>query len=81
MSKRNIYKVCPNCGAALDAGERCDCERIDSFADMRGLKVDREREDGELYFVLRDKKSGHYVGESNDAGYLLNYLVTGRLGA
>ena len=20
------YKVCPNCGANLDPGERCDCE-------------------------------------------------------
>lgn len=22
------YKVCPNCGANLDPGERCDCEDI-----------------------------------------------------
>lgn len=21
-----IYKVCPNCGAHLDHGEKCDCE-------------------------------------------------------
>lgn len=21
------YKVCPNCGAHLDPGERCDCEQ------------------------------------------------------
>lgn len=20
------YKVCPNCGAHLDSGERCDCQ-------------------------------------------------------
>ena len=22
-----IYKICPVCGARLDPGERCDCER------------------------------------------------------
>ena len=22
-----IYKICPVCGARLDQGERCDCER------------------------------------------------------
>ena len=21
-----FYKCCPNCGAALDPGERCDCQ-------------------------------------------------------
>ena len=80
-SKRTHYRICPNCGAALDVGERCECERIDSLADMRGLRVDREQEDGETVFVLRDKKNGQYVGFSNDAGYLINYLTTGRVGA
>ena len=27
MSKRHYWNECPNCGAALDPGERCDCER------------------------------------------------------
>ena len=22
-----MYKVCPDCGAHLDSGERCDCEK------------------------------------------------------
>lgn len=22
------YKICPDCGAHLDPGERCDCQRI-----------------------------------------------------
>lgn len=22
-----IYKICPACGARIDPGERCDCER------------------------------------------------------
>lgn len=25
MSRRTDYKTCPDCGAHLDAGERCDC--------------------------------------------------------
>jgi len=81
MKKRTHYKTCPTCGAALDVGERCECERIDSLADDRGLRIDREQEDGETVYVIRDKKSGNYVGFSNDAGYLINYLVTGRVGA
>lgn len=27
MNRRMYYKTCPNCGAHLDTGERCDCER------------------------------------------------------
>lgn len=23
----SYYNVCPNCGAHLDPGERCDCEK------------------------------------------------------
>lgn len=25
--KRSDYKVCPRCGASLDPGERCDCQK------------------------------------------------------
>ena len=25
----SVYTVCPNCGAHLDPGERCDCEDPD----------------------------------------------------
>lgn len=37
------YKVCPDCGANLDAGERCDCrnqqEQTDSAAEARHMKL------------------------------------------
>ena len=23
--RRTDYRICPNCGASLDIGERCDC--------------------------------------------------------
>ncbi len=26
MGKRTDYRICPECGAALDPGERCDCQ-------------------------------------------------------
>jgi len=26
-NKRWDYKICPNCGAALDVGEVCDCQK------------------------------------------------------
>ena len=27
------YRVCPQCGAALDPGEKCDCEMNDARGD------------------------------------------------
>lgn len=29
---RSDYKICPECGAALDAGEICDCHRPATMA-------------------------------------------------
>lgn len=26
----SFYRICPRCGAALDPGECCDCERADN---------------------------------------------------
>ncbi len=31
--QRTYYHTCPYCGANLDPGERCDCERNDSKED------------------------------------------------
>lgn len=62
------YKVCPDCGANLDAGERCDCgnqqEQTDSAAEARHMK---------LVAVCRevDKDTGHV------AVYPLDMEITG----
>lgn len=31
--KDTYYTTCPNCGAHLDPGERCDCEQEDEDED------------------------------------------------
>ncbi len=52
------YNVCSRCGAALDPGERCDCEneqekRIRSFD--RKIRLDRVT--GQYSFVLGGKEA------------------------
>lgn len=37
-----FYRTCPFCGAALDPGERCDCQKKESLlgcANIRGGKA------------------------------------------
>lgn len=39
------YKLCPRCGAALDPGERCDCQDKETAPDATNIesgKVDHE---------------------------------------
>lgn len=40
--KRWDYRTCPNCGANLDVGERCDCEQAASEA---GEEAEDEHKD------------------------------------
>ena len=35
MPKNYAYKICPNCGAALDPGEQCDCDQEDQSTNMQ----------------------------------------------
>ena len=40
----SYYRVCPLCGAALDPGERCDCNEYQNAAtrgNLRQLAADR----------------------------------------
>lgn len=44
-----FYRVCSSCGAALDPGERCDCQNIEKAAPVlqhrNGQKVESELSD------------------------------------
>ncbi len=33
MEKKCYYQTCPCCGANLDPGERCDCEKEEAVPD------------------------------------------------
>jgi len=35
------YKICPHCGAALDSGERCDCEKEKSACERPLSNADK----------------------------------------
>lgn len=47
------YNECPNCGAHLDPGERCDCEANKEPVAMR-IIVKRAEE------MIRQEKNGQY---------------------
>lgn len=46
MSERYHANICPDCGAYLDPGERCDCDEEDqaATATRRRLEVIRQAE-------------------------------------
>lgn len=48
MKKRTDYRVCEDCGAALDPGERCDCKN-NSLIEALLLEISRVQEIMEEY--------------------------------
>ncbi len=42
MKTRYDYKICPNCGAALDVGESCDCMQEERQSRRMATKILRE---------------------------------------
>ena len=51
--RRTDYKICPECGAALDVGEVCDCQK--EYA----LKWPRNEQNGtQPYIYYPEKKNG-----------------------
>lgn len=52
------YKVCPNCGANLDPGEKCDCDCGALHSDNKKIKKG-EKKDGQLQpirYSRRDRR-------------------------
>lgn len=51
-----IYRVCPQCGAYLDPGERCDCENRDKEKAPGGMAVPAERKHNTSIDILACRK-------------------------
>ena len=77
------YRKCPHCGANLDPGEKCDCDKranplsyeaLQQQAKAKGGKLEREwdRENQEFFYMLTEK-SGRLVF-ANSKTYLYKYL-------
>ena len=39
MRKRSDYITCPHCGASLDVGEKCDCNKEKPVAEVRSTET------------------------------------------
>ncbi len=53
MGRGRGYKVCDVCGAALDAGEVCDCQRGEQYQGKPYRKEDKHLE--------ACRRVGHYI--------------------
>ncbi|MCM1223749.1 MAG: hypothetical protein NC548_55790 [Lachnospiraceae bacterium] len=51
--RRAMYYTCPNCGANLDAGEKCDCkDRAEEKLKKSVLHMEVEPRTGQLRMIL-----------------------------
>lgn len=54
-AKKPYFNTCPNCGANLDPGERCDCETrrfVESEAAKRGMHLEQFEGNPTRYFLV-----------------------------
>lgn len=70
MINRRDVRTCSFCGSILDAGERCDCEKLQAKAERVGLTLRRRGDD--VFEMIN--RYGVKVGESNDETMLARYL-------
>lgn len=53
------YNTCPNCGANLDPGERCDCMRErKNREEFYRIIAKRTSKTGQLSFSLKNRRCG-----------------------
>ena len=62
-----IYKTCPICGAALDPGERCDCNEYQNAATRGNLR--------QLAAMLRSKQEAAQGVSSTQGGKVEKVLT------
>ncbi len=73
MTKRRDYHFCPICGAALDAGERCDeCARLQAKAERFGYSIRAKHRKSGVFEILN--AHGIVIGEGNDVDRLGDFL-------
>lgn len=53
-----MYKVCERCGAHLDCGERCDCERQQEYETRSDWKREEKHND---YTRIPETRAGKVV--------------------
>ena len=46
----SLYRTCSNCGANIDFGERCECEKINNKKNAKGY-ITIEQKTGQLMFL------------------------------
>lgn len=59
------YRTCPDCGAALDPGERCDCQDKEKAAPVlehrNGQRMDHELPNPRSISIVHHDKGGNQV--------------------
>jgi hypothetical protein len=81
VKPRHIYHTCPDCGANLDPGEKCDCKDKPKdlpSCDRLNISVDFSEKDEGCVVVSRNKGKGQNVVRmfySKEAEQLYRYLI------
>lgn len=72
MINRRDVRTCSVCGSILDAGERCDCEKLQAKAERLGYSIRPKRRTSGVFEILNAR--GIVIGEGNDVDRLGDFL-------